>query len=440
MESQRKTKFPDIIRNIMTTSTPNKSFYLGLIVGLILTFSQYTLIAQDAGEWPSFHGPDRTNKSLETGLLKEWPEEGPGLAWSVSELGEGYSTVSIAEGYLFTAGIIDKTTYVFAFDLNGKLIWKKPNGQSWETTRSWATGYTGSRSTPTYDNRVVYHLGELGQLTAFDYRTGNEIWSINLREQFDAEIPEYGYSESIYIDGDHLYCNPAGKKGYIVCLDKNNGELIWTNTDVPGNVGFSSSVLFDHGDYRQIVGMSSNSVYGVDSKTGKLLWVVNFENDRSNNVSDPIVYNGYVFASSGYGKGSILIKLTRSGNNITPEIVWQTDLMDNHHGGILLHNGYVYGSGHNARGWFCLDFLTGKQIWKSNGKGSLTYADGMLYCLDERGRMTLVTATPEKYDAVSTFEVPNGGKGMYWAHPVVCNGRLYIRHTDKLFVYDIKGK
>ena len=440
MASQQKTKFPGIVRNITITPTPNKSFYLGLIVGLILTFSECTLIAQDAGEWPSFHGPDRTNKSSETGLLKEWPEEGPELAWSVSGLGEGYSTVSIAEGYLFTAGIIDKTTYVFAFDLNGKLIWKKPNGQSWETTRSWATGYTGSRSTPTYDNSVVYHLGELGQLTAFDYRTGNEIWSISLREKYDAEIPEYGYSESVYIDGDHLYCNPAGKKGYIVCLDKNNGELIWTNADIPGNVGFCSSVLFDHGDYRQITGLSSNSVYGVDSKTGKLLWVVNFENDRSNNVTDPIFYNGYVFASSGYGKGSILIKLTPSGNNIIPEIVWQTDLMDNHHGGIILHDGYLYGSGHNARGWFCLDFLTGKQMWKSNGKGSLTFADGMLYCLDERGRMTLVTATPEKNNEVSTFEVPSGGKGMHWAHPVVCNGRLYIRHTDKLFVYDIKGE
>jgi len=186
--------------------------------------------------------------------------------------------------------------------------------------------------------------------------------------------------------------------------------------------------------------LSSNSVYGVDSKTGKLLWNVNFENSRSNNVTDPIFHNGYVFASSGYGKGSILIKLNLSGSNFIPEIVWQTELMDNHHGGVILHNGYLYGSGHNARGWYCLDFMTGKQMWKSNGKGSLTYADGMLYCLDERGKMILANAIPEKYEAVSTFDIPSGGKGMHWAHPVVCNGKLYIRHTDKLFTYDIKGE
>jgi outer membrane protein assembly factor BamB len=157
-------------------------------------------------------------------------------------------------------------------------------------------------------------------------------------------------------------------------------------------------------------------------------------------VADPIFYNGYIFASSGYGKGCILIKLNPSGSNITPEIVWQTDLMDNHHGGVILHNGYLYGSGHEARGWFCLEFKTGKQMWKSEGKGALTYADDMLYCLDERGKMTLVSASPDKYTAVGTFSVPSGGKGMHWAHPVVCDGKLYIRHTDKLVVYDIKEK
>ena len=425
---------------VETTTACKNSFQFGSIFYLLLVLSGCTSLAHDEYEWHCFHGQDRINKSSETGLLKEWPEGGPKLVWTVSGLGEGYCSVSIAEGYLFTAGMVDKQTYVLAFDLNGKQVWKKPNGKSWETTLSWARTYTGARSTPTYDNGIVYHLGELGQLTAFDYKTGNKIWSMELREQFDADIPEYGYSESVYIDGDQLYCNPAGNKGYIVCLDKNNGNLIWANREIPGTVGFSSSVLFDFGGYRQIAGLSSNSFYGVDSKTGKLLWLVNFENDRSNNITDPIFYNGYVFASTGYGKGSILIRLTPSGKEIIPDIVWQTNLMDNHHGGVILHDGYLYGAGHNARGWFCLDFMTGSQMWKSNGKGSLTYADGMLYCLDERGIMTLVKATPEKYIEVSRFEVQKGGKGMHWAHPVVCGGRLYIRHTDKLFAYDIKGE
>lgn len=440
MTGLQKTDRYRKVGNIEISTTCRKGSPFSFIIYLVLAFQGCTTMAQEECEWRCFHGPDRTNKSPDTGLLKEWPEAGPELAWTISGLGEGYSTVSIAEGYLYTAGIVDKKTYVLAFDLNGKQVWKTLNGQSWETDLSWARSYTGSRSTPTYDNGVVYHLNDLGRLAAFEYKTGNEIWSVELRERFDAEIPEYGYCESVYIEGDRLYCSPAGKNGYIVCLDKNNGNLIWANREVPGPVGFSSPVLFDYGDYRQVAGLSANSVYGVDSKTGKMLWQVEFENSRSNNITDPIYQNGYVFASTGYGKGSILIKLNVSGKDIIPETVWQTDLMDNQHGGVILHEGYLYGSGQESRGWFCLDFMTGRQMWKANGKGSLTYADGMLYCLEERGIMTLVKATPEKYEAAGTFEVPGGGKGFHWAHPVVCGGRLYIRHMDKLFAYDIRGK
>jgi outer membrane protein assembly factor BamB len=287
---------------------------------------------------------------------------------------------------------------------------------------------------------MVYHLGDLGRLTAYTYQNGKAIWNIELRKTFDADIPEYGYTESINIHADYLFCNPAGENGFLVCLNKKNGELIWVTKHIPGNVGFSSPILADFGGYLQIINMTSSCVYGADAKTGKLLWTVDYENQRSNNVSDAIFHNGYVVVSSGYGKGSALIKLTVSDKKIIPETVWHTDLMDNHHGGVILHEGYLYGSGHNERGWFCLDFMTGKQLWKGRGKGSITYADGMLYCLEEKGMMRLVTATPEKYEVVSSFEVPNGGKGMHWAHPVVCGGRLYVRHMDKLFAYDIQSK
>ena len=413
---------------------------LSLIFYLVLALSGCTTIAQENCEWPCFHGPGRINKSPDTGLLKEWPEEGPELAWTVSGLGEGYTIVSIAEGYIFTAGMLDKTTYVFSFDMNGKLVWKKSNGRSFEATQSWATSYNGSRSTPTYDDGVIYHLSELGRLAAFEYQTGRELWSKELREQFDAEIPEYGYCESVYIDGDRLYCCPAGKKGDIVCLDKNNGNLIWANAEIQEPAGNSSLIVYEYGGYRQIAGMTARSIFGVDSQTGKLLWNIEYENSRTNNITDPIFHDGYIFASSGYGKGSILIKMNISGKNIIPETVWQTELMDNHHGGVILHEGYLYGAGHEARGWFCLDFMTGKEMWKAPGKGSLTYADGMFFFLDERGIMTLVSATPEKYEALSTFEVPSGGKGFHWAHPVVCGGRLYMRHSDKLFAYNVGGE
>jgi outer membrane protein assembly factor BamB len=417
-----------------------KFFQFSIALFLITSLPGCNIKAQKVPEWHCFHGPERTNKSTETGLLNEWPQDGPELVWTISGLGKGYSAVSIADGYLFTAGIENQQTFVYAFDLGANLIWKKPNGESWETERSWARTYNGARSTPTYSDGMVYHLGELGRLTAFDSKSGEEVWSIELREKFDAEIPEYGYAESVHIEGDRLYCCPAGTKAYLVCLDKHNGQLLWANTDIPGTVGFSSLIIFDHVGFQQIAGLSSNCIFGVDLNTGKLLWQTDYENDRSNNVTDPIFHNGYVFASSGYGKGSILLKLNPSGDGISPEKVWQTDLMDNHHGGVILHKGYLYGAGHNARGWFCLDFLTGTEIWKSGGKGSITYADNMLYCLDERGIMTLVKATPEKYEAISSFEVPDGGEGMHWAHPVICGARLYIRHQDKLFAYDIRDQ
>ena len=395
--------------------------------------------AEEPGkEWPCFHGLRRDNKSTEAGLLKKWPADGPKLIWTASGLGKGYSSVSIAGGMIYAAGMIDKQTYVFAFDLNGKEKWRKPNGRSWQTTMSHAIAYDGSRGSPTCDGDRVYHLAERGRLAAFDGKTGAEIWNLNVLEQFRGETPKYGLSESVLIDGERLICSPAGTRGYMVCLDKKTGKLIWANTEVKGTAGYCSPVIAEHDGIRQVLGMSAKEAFGVDAETGKLLWSVEHANYRDNNATDPIFHKGHVFASSPYGQGSIVVQLKPGGDGIKAEKVWANKLMDNHHGGVILLDGYLYGAGHESKGWFCLDFMTGRQVWKANGKGSLTYADGMLYCLEETGTMVLVRATPEKHEIVSSFAVPKGGRGPHWAHPVVCGGRLYIRHADKLFAYDIR--
>jgi outer membrane protein assembly factor BamB len=393
--------------------------------------------AQTTSDWPCFHGSDRTNKSSETGLMKEWPVNGPELMWTISGIGEGYSSTVVGDGRIYTAGKADNQTYLLCFDLAGKLLWKKPNGKGWATTLSWASSYNGSRSTPTYDKGVVYHLSESGRLAAFDAKTGDELWSKELSQEYEAEIPEYGYSESVLVDGNNLYVKPAGNKAYQACLDKRTGKTVWVNVKIPGTIGYNSMVIMDYNNYHQIVGASSNCYYGIDTKTGNLLWTVDFVNQRELNLTDAVCYKEYVLLTSGYGKGSMLIKLTSSGKELIPETVWKSDLMDNHHGGVILHDGYLYGSGSNSKGWFCLDFLTGKLVWRSDGKGSITYADGMIYLLDERGTMRLVRATPEKFEKSGEFRVPKGGDSMYWAHPVVCGGRLYLRHGDKLFCYNI---
>lgn len=406
---------------------------------LLFYFSGYLVLAQEPCNWPCFHGPERTNRSPETGLMRSWPEEGPSLIWTAEGLGKGYSTVSFADGMIYTAGMTDRQTFIYALDLDGNPVWKKANGASWQTELPWALTYDGARSTPTCDSGMVYHLGELGRLAALSGETGDEIWSLELREVFQAEIPEYGYSESVLIEGTHLYCCPAGKEAYMVCLDKRTGELIWKNNEIPGNVGFGSLISFDMKGVHMLAGLSSNSIFCVDAATGRLLWTHPFENSRSNNIPDPIYFDGQLFATSGYGKGSILLKIQSSGGQFQVTPVWQNDLLDNQHGGVVLHHGFLYGSGDNSRGWFCIDLKSGMPLWKSGGKGSITYADGMLYCLDERGTMTLVQATPRGYMPAGSFRVPEGGTGMHWAHPVICRHRLYIRHDDKLFVYDIDG-
>jgi outer membrane protein assembly factor BamB len=414
-----------------------KQFLTASLIFLYVVLNGNTY-AQTINDWPSFHGSDRTNKSSETGLLKEWPSAGPDLIWTVTGLGDGYSSVSVGDGLIYTEGQSDNQSNILCYDLSGKLVWKKPNGQAWNTSLSWASSYIGSRGTPTYDNGVVYCLSEEGRLTAFEAKTGKEKWSRELTKEFDADIPEYGYSESVLVDGNNLYVKPAGKKGYQVCLDKNTGKTIWANTDIPGTIGYNSGVIDENGGYRQLVSASSNYFYGIDTRTGKLIWKVDFVNQRELNLTDAVCFNDYVFLTSGYGKGCELIRLKPVSEGLSVEKVWQSKLMDNHHGGVILHNGFLYGSGSNSKGWFCLDFLTGNQAWKSEGKGSLTFADGMLYTLEERtGIMRLVKATPGKYEKTGEFKVPKGGESMYWAHPVVCGGRLYVRHGDKLFAYNL---
>lgn len=409
-----------------------------LIFALLLA-STAAVECQTNSNWPSFHGSDRLNKSQETGLLESWPAGGPALVWKATGIGEGYSSVSIVDGLLYTSGKSENQTFVFAFDLNGTLVWKKPNGPAWDVEVSWASSYNGSRSTPTYDNGIIYHLSEAGRLSAYQAKTGDAVWSRDLTKDFEATIPMYGYSESVLIDGNNLFVRPGGQKGFQVCLNKLTGETIWANKEVTGTCGYNSSVMMDLGGFHQVIGASSNCFYGIDSKSGNLLWKVDFENQYGVNCTDAVIRNEYVYMTTSQGKGSMLIKLIPSATSITAEKVWQTALLDNYHGGVLLHNGLVFGSASTSRSWYCIDFMTGEQKWKSPGTGSLTFAEGMLYLLDEKGTVKLVKAS-DTLEKTGEFKLPAGGAGPTWAHPVVCGGRLYLRHAGAVFAYDITKK
>ena len=411
------------------------------ILLLLILNMPAAVLAADGATWPCFHGPRRDNIAIDTGLLQAWPQAGPELLWTASDIGHGYSSVSIAAGRIFTAGMIDRQTYVTAMDLTGKKLWQRLNGQSWQASerQTWAMSYSGSRGTPTVDGETVYHLSEMGRLTAFEVRTGQERWHMDVLKNFSAERPKYGLSESVLIHGNALFCCPGGSGGYVVALDKETGRILWANTEIDDPVGYCSPVFARIDDVEQVISMSANRVFSFDPKNGQMLWNYTFGNERNNSATDVIVSEGLVYASCGYGGGCILLRPQRQANGeFSVKAVWTSDLLDNHHGGVLLLNDHLYGAGHESRGWFCLDFKTGRKLWQAPGKGSLTYAEDRLYCLDEKGTMALVNATDEMWEEAGSFRLPRGGKGLYWAHPVIFGGRLYVRHADQLFAYDVR--
>ena len=412
---------------------------LRILLFLILNMSVVALSAE-AANWPCFHGSARDNIAPDTGLLEIWPKDGPELLWTASGIGHGYSSVSISAGRIYTAGMIDRQTHVTAVDMSGNTLWQRLNGQSWQASerQPWAISYAGSRGTPTVDGDTVYHLSEMGNMSAFDAETGRQRWHVHVIKVFNAERPKYGLSESVLVHGDAVFCCPGGADGYVVALSKETGRTLWTNTEINDPVGYCSPVPAIIDGVEQIVSMSANRVYSFDPKDGHMLWNYTFGNERNNSATDVIVNDGLVYASCGYGGGSILLRPQQKDNgDFHVESVWKSELLDNHHGGVILLNGCLYGSGHESRGWFCLDFKTGRQRWQAPGKGSLTCAGDWLYCLDEKGTITLVKATTEERQEAGSFRLPRGGKGLYWAHPVVCGGRLYVRHSDQLFTCDI---
>ncbi len=386
--------------------------------------------------WPRFHGPQNDNRSTETGLLKKWPAGGPPLFWTARGLGEGYSSVSIAGGLIHTAGNIGEQTVITALALDGEVVWQQPNGPAW-------TGeYPGTRSTPTIDGDRLYHQSPLGNLVCMKAATGERLWDLNVLETFASENIRWALAESLLVDGPRVISTPGGPQTCVVALDKMTGQPVWQSESAEGDLtGYCSPSLVEYEGKRLILTMTGRAVVCVDAETGKLYWRFPHKTSYDINVQTPICVDGWVFISSGYRSGSRMLKMEVSGDSLSVEEVWSNKDLDNHHGGVLLLDGFLYGSSHGGS-WVCLDWSTGETRYKERGvgKGSLTYADGMLYTLSERHEMGLVPATPEKHEVVSRFELPEGGEGPSWAHPVVCGGRLYLRHGDFLYCYDVRAR
>ncbi len=411
---------------------------LHLLIMLILASNIF------AQEWPCFHGPARTNISRETGLLNSWPTDGPKLIQTIKGCGIGYSIVSISQGRIYTTGIFDRQVFVLAFDLDGKLLWKALNMDAGQTIPSVKTTdrFLGAKSTPTVHDGMVYHLNEMGRLAAFDAITGKEIWNVNIKEKFDGTWSMYGYAESVLIEGGRLHCQPGGSKAILAALHAKTGKTIWTNTTIQDTVAaYTSPLLVEDRGIRQLITMTPTSVVSVNPETGKTYWTIPHANRDLENIETPVYDHGIVGVSSGYGKGFDGIQLTYSGNSVTAEKIWSDKKSDNLHGGLIVRDGYVYGPACIGSRWFCIHLATGEVKWRDPGVrlGSQTWADGMFYCLSHKGILGLVKATPESYTVVSQVQLPEDGQDHWFAHPVVCGGRLYIRHGDFVYVYDVRG-
>jgi outer membrane protein assembly factor BamB len=345
----------------------------------------------------------------------------------------GFSSVAIADGLVYTAGNRGGNTTITALGLDGEVRWQKPNGASWTDS------YEGTRGTPTIDRDRLYHESPLGRVTCMGAKTGQEIWSRNILSEFGSRNIQWALAESLVIDGDHVICTPGGPRTCIVALNKATGETVWQSPSAQGDLaGYASPTLARLGEVRMILQMTAKALVGVNAENGDLLFRIEHDTKYDVNAMRPIFQDGYVFVSSGYGTGSVMYKLNLDGGSVMAQKVWGYKPLDNHHGGVILVDGYLYGS--SGRGWHCLRWEDGQSTYRERGvgKGSLTFCDGMLYTLSENGRMGLVAATPNGHELVGQFALPKGGQGNSWAHPVVCGGRLYIRHGDFLYAYDVQ--
>ena len=411
---------------------------------LICVVAGLTVTPCPAEDWPQFRGPNRDGICAETDLLKEWPEGGPQMLWSKEGVGKGFSHPIIVDGTLYVTGSVDKKDeFITAFGLDGNQKWQTTYGK---VSDKWPDD---ARCTPTFVDGSLYVISGAGEVVCLDAKSGESKWSVAARDQLKGEFGGWATAECpLVVDGKVIY-TPGGKQTTVVALDAATGKTVWQSESLNDKSGYVAPVLIERGGKQQIVTVTANWVLGVSPADGKLLWKVDYKRvppakkATGINCTPPLYKDGQLYVTSGYDDVGIMIQLSEDGTQA--EIAWSDPTLDNHHGGVVTVDGHIYGAnweGNPTGSWVCLDWKTGKPAWtqKWNGKGSLIYADGMLYCYDEKkGEVGLVKASPTEFALVSSFPIGMGA-GQHWAHPVISDGRLYMRHGDALMAYDIKGK
>jgi outer membrane protein assembly factor BamB len=389
-----------------------------------------------SADWPQWRGAGRVGHSPDTSILAPWPKSGPKQAWVFKDAGVGYSSFSIVGTRLFTMGARQESEQVICLDATtGKELWATSLGPVYEN--NWGDG---PRSTPTVDGDHLYALSATGILACLNIKDGTEVWKVDVVKSLGGELQGWGYTESVLIDGDHVICTPGGQQGTMAALHKKTGAVVWQSSKLKGPAQYSSPIRIEVNGQPQYAQLLMNKVVGIAPKDGALLWETSFPG-RVAVIPTLLFHDNSVYATAGYGTGCQMIKL----DGAEPEVVYEEKSITNHHGGVIVVDGKIYGHSDKG-GWTCQDFLTGKIEWQdeSLGKGTCTYAAGHLICVDENdGTVVLATAKPNKWQEISRFKLApqtsiRKKEGRIWSHPVVVNGRLYLRDQDLIFCYNVQ--
>jgi len=398
---------------------------------------------QSIWEWRE---ENRTGVSSETGLLKSWPSDGPHLIWSNLALPKGNSSVTFGNNSIYLTGNDDQNDILIALDAYGKIKWQTAYG------RLWNESHPESRCTPTVEGDKVYVSSGFGDLACIDGISGKILWSLKASETYKGKYGPWGIAESLIIDGDKIYFTPGGTETTTIALNKNSGELVWKTASLGDPASYSSPVLIGYPGLNLLINVSPRYVFGIDVSDGSILWKINHraalgKKDTTDNEQimcvTPVHNGDKIYITGGYNHGAVMIDLTDQGRRAS--VAWTDEVLDVHHGGAVLLNGFIYGANWLSNGdgnWCCIEWNTGKKMWEEHwkNKGSIIAADGLLYIYDERsGFSGLLKPNPDKFDLVSSFKF-KGGSGPYWAHPVIHNGVLFLRHGEALMAYDIKEK
>ena len=392
-----------------------------------------------ADDWPQWRGPHRDGVSTETGLADRWPAGGPSLLWRADGLGEGYGSVAVSDGTIYVQGTRSGRSVVFALNGNGGGVgWDRELGPRLRDSRG-----NGPRGTPTVSGDSLYALTGMGELARIALADGSVRWRRNILQDFDQRNISWGISESPLIEGDWVVVMPGGDGGAIAALDRETGGTVWTSDGLTDRAGYSSLIAVDlegAGEpLRVIAGFTARAGVGVRAADGELLWHYREPSNRTANAATPIYSDGLVFYTSAYGTGGGALRVRVAGDNVSTGQVWFESSLQNHHGGVVLYEGHLYGF--FGRALACVDFKTGEIVWRdrSVGKGSLTLADGKLFLVGERHLAGLAEATPVGYRERGRFELEDHGEPS-WAHPVVSNGVLYIHNWGELLAYDVSDR